>query len=117
MKERVEPLAQAERRPVALKVDMRDLAQRVDAGVRPPRAVGGRVFARHGEEGALERLLDREAVLLPLPADERRAVIFEDQLKARHSASLRAGAARGKVRRALSLLEPSAFGFTRILRS
>ena len=35
-------------------------------------------------EGLLQNLLDREAVVLPLPADERRAVIFEDELVAGH---------------------------------
>ncbi len=45
----------------------------------------GRARAGHGEDRALENLLDRKAVLLPLPADERRAVIFEGELKARHS--------------------------------
>ena len=41
MNERIEPLAQAKRIPVALKVDMRDLAQSMHAGVRAPRAMGG----------------------------------------------------------------------------
>ena len=84
-KMRVEPLAEPEGLPVALKVDMRDLAQRMHAGVGAPRAMGGRALAGHGEEGALQRLLDRKAVLLPLPADERRAVIFEGELEARHA--------------------------------
>ncbi len=98
LKQRVEPLAEPERLPVALEVDMRDLAQRMDAGVGAPRAVGGRMLAGHGEKGALERLLDRKAVLLPLPADERRAVVFDGELKPRHSGCLRAVAPRGKAR-------------------
>ena len=49
MNERVEPLAKAERGPVALEVDMRDLAQSMHAGVRAPRAMGGRARAGHRE--------------------------------------------------------------------
>ena len=108
MKQRVEPLAEPERIPVALKVDMRDLAQRMHAGVGAPRAMRGRALSRHGEERALERLLDRKAVLLPLPADERRAVIFERELVARHSGCLRAGPTRGKA-----LARPSGDGARR----
>ena len=85
MNQRVEPLAEPERLPVALEVDMRDLAPRMHAGVRAPRAMGGRARAGHGEHGVFEDFLNREAVLLSLPADKRRAVIFEDKLKARHS--------------------------------
>ena len=70
--ERVEPLAKAKRGPVALKVDMRDLPARMHAGVRAPRAMSGHARAGHREQGALQNLLNREAVLLPLPADERR---------------------------------------------
>ncbi len=72
MDERIEPLAQAERLPVALEVDMRDLAQSMHASVRAPRAMGGRARAGHRGERALQNFLDREAVLLSLPADERR---------------------------------------------
>ena len=39
MKQRVEPLAEPERLPVALKIDMRDLAERMHARVRAPGAV------------------------------------------------------------------------------
>ena len=85
MKERIEAFAEPERRPVALKLDMRDLAQGVDASVRAPRAMRGRLLSRHGEDRALQRLLDRKAVPLPLPADERRAVIFKRELEARHA--------------------------------
>src|ERR1700722_14765457 len=85
MKQRVEPFAEPERSPVALKIDMRDLAPRMHASVCAPRAVGGHALSRHREEGALQSFLNREPVFLPLPADERRPVIFEDELKTRHS--------------------------------
>ena len=97
MKQRVETLAEAERLPCAFKVDMRDLAQRMHAGVGAPRAVGDRALGGHREQRVLERLLDRKAVLLPLPADEWRAVIFEDEPEARHPGCLRAGQTRGKA--------------------
>ena len=86
MKERIEPLAEPERLPVALEIDMRDLAQRMHASVGAPRAMRDRTLAVMASDRALQRLLDRKAVPLPLPADERRAVIFERELKARHAA-------------------------------
>ncbi len=49
MKQRIEPFAEPERGPVALKVDMRDLAQRMHAGVRASRAMGGHARAGHRE--------------------------------------------------------------------
>ena len=98
LEQRVEALAKPERVPIALEVDMRDLAQSVHARVGAPGAMGGRALRGHGEERALQRLLDRKAVLLPLPADERRAVIFEDELEARHWSCLRAGSTRWKAR-------------------
>ena len=110
MKQRVEPLAEPERVPVALKVDMRDLAPRMHAGVGAPGAMGGRARAGHREHGALQHLLNRKAVLLPLPADERRAVIFEDKLKARHS---KPGRTRGGERRRWLRREPRRRGARR----
>ncbi len=75
-KQRVKPLAQPERGPVALDVDMRDLTQRMDARVRAPRAMSGHARTGHRIERALQNFLNRQAVVLPLPADERRPVIF-----------------------------------------
>ena len=49
LNERVEPLAETERGPVALKVDMRDLAPRMHAGVRAPGAMSGHARAGHRE--------------------------------------------------------------------
>ena len=76
-KQRVEPFAEPKWGPVALKVDMRDLTQRMHACVRAPRAMGRHARAGHRDERAFQSFLNREAVLLPLPADERRPVIFE----------------------------------------
>ena len=80
----VQPLGEPERRPVAREIDMRDLPGRMDAGVGPPGAVRERPLAGHGEDRPFQRLLHRDAVRLPLPADERRAVIFEREFEARH---------------------------------
>src|SRR5579871_1776558 len=74
MKQRVQPLAEAERVPCALKVDMRDLAERMHASVGAPRAMGDCALAAEGEERVLQRRLHRKSVLLALPADEWRAV-------------------------------------------
>ena len=99
LEQRVEALAKPERIPIALEVDMRDLAQRVHARIGAPGAMGGRALRGHRDKRALQRLLDRKAVLLPLPADEGRAVIFEGELEAQHRGCLRAGSARGKALR------------------
>jgi hypothetical protein len=48
--------------------------------------MGYGVFARHGEDGVLQRLLHGDAIVLPLPADKGPAVIFEGQLETRHTA-------------------------------
>ena len=84
-KQRIEPLAEPERGPVALKVDMRDLAPRMHAGVCAPRAMSGHAGAGHRGESALQNLLHREAVVLSLPADERRPVVFDRQPKPGHA--------------------------------
>ena len=80
---------------VALEIDVRHLSGGVNASVGPPGAMRDGRLARHAENRLFQRLLDRDAVLLSLPADERRAVIFECELEARHS-GLRAMRRRGK---------------------
>ncbi len=83
-KMRVEPVAQLVARPFALKIEMRDLAERVHAGVGAPGAAERRRFAGQTVERLLDRLLHRAPVRLALPADERSAVILDGQLEARH---------------------------------
>src|SRR3984957_16765601 len=56
---------------------MGDLAARMNPGVRAPGAMSGDVFAARGADRLLQRLLHGRPIGLPLPADERRAVIFE----------------------------------------
>jgi hypothetical protein len=59
LNKRVEPLAEAKRGPLALKVDMRDLAPRMHAGVRAPGTLSGHARAGHREQSALQNLLNR----------------------------------------------------------
>src|ERR1700687_398393 len=65
-------------------IDMRDLAQSVHAGVGPSggadyNPLGGEGRNRIGEDG-----LHLDAVVLRLPANKKRAVIFDRELIARH---------------------------------
>src|ERR1700733_15251586 len=83
--ERVDSLAKAERIPVPVEVDMRDLTQSMHAGGGAPRPMSGHASAGHRNERALQNILNRKAVLLSLPADERRPVVFDRKLKARHA--------------------------------
>ena len=73
---------------------MGDLAQRMDAGVGAPGALDHDGFAGEGGDRLLDRLLDGAAVLLPLPADEGAAVIFDGELVARHRQPRRPSGAR-----------------------
>ena len=63
---------------------MRHLAERMHARVGAPGAAHGRALAGQPDERLLDRLLDRAPVRLPLPADERAAVILDRQLVAGH---------------------------------
>jgi hypothetical protein len=76
----VDRLAQPATLPGPREIDMRDLAGRVDARIRAAGAM--RDDRRAGQRQ--HRPLDGRAVGLSLPADERRAVIFDRQLVARH---------------------------------
>ena len=66
---------------LARDVDMRDLGQRVDARIGPPGGVGNDLLAAELLDRLFDALLDREAVLLALPADERPAIVFQRQLE------------------------------------
>ncbi len=80
----VESVAHRVGRRLPVEVEMGDLAERVDAGVGAPGAEHRRRLAREVPDRLLDRLLDRGAVLLALPADEGAAVVFEDEPVARH---------------------------------
>jgi len=69
---------------------MGDLPERMHAGIRAPgtlhlHALAAKRFGRIGE-----RTLHRQPVILHLPADERRAVIFDQQLVTGHAGLNRA---------------------------
>src|SRR5258708_24342503 len=73
--------------PLIGEVEVRHLAERVHAGIGPPRSRRANALAGEGQHGFLECSLHRRAVLLALPADERRAVIFDRELVAGHGVS------------------------------
>ena len=76
---RVEPLAQPVWCDRTADIDMRAHRQRVNSGISAPGREEGRAFAGHPLDGVLKRLLDRGAMILPLPTHERAAVIFDRQ--------------------------------------
>ena len=63
---------------------MRDLAERMYAGIRPPGAVHGDGLARDRRQCCFQGGLYRRPVVLPLPADETLPVVFARELIARH---------------------------------
>src|ERR1700742_732013 len=79
-------------------VAMGDLRQRVHAGVSATRTMNANLLATDRLHGCLQRALHRGAVVLDLPAAERRAVIFDDEFIARHQLS-RIGGLSGVPRR------------------
>ena len=80
----VEGIVHFLRRPVLAEIDMRDLAKRMHAGIGSPGPARDRLFTGEGLDGLGETPLHRRTVLLHLPADEGRAVIFENELVAGH---------------------------------
>ena len=74
-------------RPGDLKVDMGDLAKRVNPGIGAPGGMrGDRRIVEHGG-GLLQHLLHRGRIGLALPALERAAVILDIETVTRHAAS------------------------------
>src|SRR5438045_2110097 len=82
--QRIESLAQPVRSQLTLDIDMSTHRQCMDPGIG---AAGGdelRLLAGHALHRLLEALLDRRPMLLPLPAHERAAVIFDREFPAGH---------------------------------
>ena len=69
----------AGRQVAGRKNEVRRLARGVDAGVRAAGAVDGDALARDRRHGFLDDLLDRQRVVLPLPAGVVRAVVGDEQ--------------------------------------
>src|ERR1700722_11258248 len=65
-------------------IAMRDLPQRMHAGVGAARAMNPNRLAADRPDRGLQRALHRRAVVLKLPAAERRAVIFDGEFVAGH---------------------------------
>ena len=81
----------------ARQIDVRDLAERMHAGIGAPGHVARHPLAAETEDRGLEHLLQREAVQLALPADEAAAVVLERELVARHASTVPAGTARPRT--------------------
>ena len=67
---------------------MRHLSSRMNTGVGAAGAMHRRSLAAEAEDRALYRVLHGWAVLLPLPAHERPAVVLDDQAPAGHEVPL-----------------------------
>ena len=73
-------------------------AERMHAGIGAARAVNANLLAADRLDRVFQRALHRRAVVLDLPAAERRAVIFDDEFVAGHQLS-RIGGFSGVPRR------------------
>src|SRR3984885_13750251 len=95
---RVQPVAKPARYEMLGNIAMRDLAERMHAGVRSSGTVDTNVLAADRPDRGFQRALHRGAVVLDLPTRERPAVIFDCQLVAGHQVS-RAGGLTGVPRK------------------
>src|SRR5258708_3135487 len=81
---RVQAVAKAARHEMLRNIAMRDLPQRMHAGVGASRAVDANLLAADRLDPGFQRALHRSAVVLDLPAAERAAVILDDEFVAGH---------------------------------
>ena len=95
---RVQAVAKPARHEMPGNVAMRDLRQRMHAGVGAAGAINANLLAADRLDRVLQRALHRSAIVLDLPAAERRAVIFDDQFVAGHQVN-RAGGFSGVPRK------------------
>src|ERR1700722_7380663 len=79
-------------------IAMRDLRQRMPAGVGGAGPMAATLLAANRLDRDFQRALHRSAIVLELPAAERRAVIFDGQFVAGHQRS-RIGGFSGVPRR------------------
>ena len=73
-------------------IEMGHLAQGVHPGIGTARAGYGDALSRKLRDRVFQRALDRSAIVLALPADKGRAVIFQGEAIARHQANCVPGA-------------------------
>src|SRR5260221_12209043 len=81
---RIQAIAKASRNEMFRNVAMRDLRQRMHAGVGAAGTVNANRLAADRLDRGLQRALHRGAIILDLPAAERRAVIFDGEFIAGH---------------------------------
>src|ERR1700736_1965946 len=81
---RVEAIAKPAGHKMLRDIAMRDLSQRMHASIGAPRAMNANLLAADRLDRRLQRALHRGAVVLNLPAAERRAVIFDDEFVTGH---------------------------------
>ena len=79
--------------PILGEIDMRDLAERMHAGIGASGADDRDALAGKSRDRFGEHALHRDAIVLRLPADKGRAVIFDGELVAGHARSAQHGAA------------------------
>lgn len=73
----VQRIADRVRRKGFGKIDMRDLSEGMNTGVRPARALYESLLAAQSERRFFQHSLHAKTVVLTLPADERRTVVFD----------------------------------------
>jgi len=66
---------------------MRDLTERVHAGIGAPSAAYARRLSAELEQSGFERTLHGGTLSLALPAEKRRAVVFDEDAVAGHEGS------------------------------
>ena len=89
---------------LARQIDMRDLRQRMDAGIGAPGAMHRDASRRRtASTASSSACLHREPVRLALPADEAGAVIFDGQLVAGHGSTVPGGSAKPRRKAAASM--------------
>src|ERR1700716_867112 len=81
---RIEAVTKPPRHKMFGNIAMRDLCQRVHAGIGAAGAVNANMLAADRLDRVFQRALHRGAIVLDLPAAERCAVIFDGQLVAGH---------------------------------
>src|SRR4051794_2660012 len=87
---RVERVAHRVGLALGRKIEMRHLSQCMDARIGAARALHHHLLAAERLDRRHDGALHRQVFLLQLPADERRAVVFDDDLVARHWCQLSA---------------------------
>ena len=81
---RIQAVAKSSRHKMLGNIAMRDLRQRMHAGIGAARAMDANLLAADRLDRGFQRALHRGAIVLELPAAERRAVIFDDEFVAGH---------------------------------